>query len=632
MKKDQDSAKIFTRRAFVVGALQASFLAVLGARLAWLQVSQGPRYKMLSDKNRIHIRMIAPSRGQIVDRFGVPLAVNNQDFRVLVVPEQADDLERSLRALQGLIKLEEEAIRSVLKRAAGTAKFVPLEIKDGLNWEDVAKIEVNLPDLPGLFIDVGEIRSYPYGASTAHIVGYVSAVSKAELGDDPVLTLPGFKTGKTGIEKEFDLDLRGKEGNAQVEVNVAGREVRELNRDPPAPGRRVSLTIDGELQRFAQNRLDREKSASAIVMDAHTGAVYALVSSPGFDPNLFTRGLSAAMWGELLADPGHPLTNKAIAGQYPPGSTFKMVTAMAALEAGLINSNRTVFCPGYFEYGGDRFHCWKAGGHGTVDLVRALTESCDTYFYEISTELGIDRIAAMAKRLGFGEKLGFDLKEERPGLMPDKNWKMGYLGEIWRPGDTIVAAIGQGYTQATPLQLAVMTARLVNGGYAVNPWMTGYIGDRPGIDASWPEMGLNKWHLDLIRRGMNRVVNHEKGTAHGSRIETPRRHMGGKTGTVQVKRITREQRLEGVRNEDLPWHHRHHALFVGYAPVAAPRYVCSVVVEHGIGGSVSAAPLARDLLVEVQKRNPAASVLKPESAVNKAGFNKAPPRKPALVR
>ncbi len=632
MKKKQDSAKLFTRRAFVIGALQLSFLTILGGRLAWLQVAQGERYKTLSDKNRINIKMLAPSRGQIVDRFGVPLAVNNQNFRVLIVPEQTGDLEKSLRSLQKYIELEEEDIQGALKQASKSAKFVPIEIKDDLSWEDVAKIEVNLPELPGLSVGVGEIRSYPYGVSTAHIVGYVGAVSKTEVGGDPVLSLPGFKIGKTGIEKKFDLEMRGRAGNSHVEVNVVGREVRELNRQNSVVGKRITLTVDGELQRFVQTRLEKEKSASAVVMDAHTGAVYALSSSPGFDPNLFTKGLSATMWEELLADSGHPLTNKAIAGQYPPGSTFKMVTALAALEAGLLTSQKSVFCSGYYEYGSDRFHCWKRGGHGTVNLVSALAESCDTYFYEISTKVGIDRIAAMARKLGLGQKLDFDLKEERPGLVPDKNWKLGHFGEVWRPGETIVAGIGQGYLQTTPLQLAVMTARLVNGGFAVKPWMTGYVGNRPGVDVSWPKMDMNKWHLELIKKGMNRVVNHENGTAFASRIKAPNMSMGGKTGTAQVRRITMQQRLDGVENKDLPWNHRHHALFVGYAPIHKPRYICSVVVEHGGGGSSSAAPIAKELLLEVQRRNPAATVLKPEDGNNIAGMNKAPPRKPRLIR
>jgi penicillin-binding protein 2 len=614
MNKEARSAKIFSRRAFFVSALQVSVLAVLGARLAWLQLAQGGRYKMLSDKNRINIRLIAPPRGQVVDRFGVPLAVNNQNFRVLVVPEQTDDLERALRRLQKFIDIDEDNIKGVLAKAKKSAKYVPLEIKDDLSWDEVAKIEVNLPDLPGLSIDVGEIRNYPFAESTAHIIGYVGLPSKNEITSDQVLTLPGFKIGKTGIEKKFDIFLRGQSGTAELEVNVIGREVRELGRRPSTAGQRVALSLDGELQRFAQARLSKEKSASAVIMDAHTGAVYALASHPSFDPNLFTHGLSASVWEELIADSTHPLTNKAVAGQYPPASTFKMATALAGLRAGKITAGRTVFCPGHFDYGEDRFHCWKPGGHGTVNLSDALAMSCDTYFYEIGAEVGIDNIAKAARELGLGEASDFDLPEERPGLVPDKDWKRAYLGQAWQPGETIVNAIGQGYLQATPLQLAVMTARLVNGGYAVRPWIAGYVGNKFLPQETWPKMDIPGDYLQIIRQGMERVVNDERGTAFGSRINDPAMAMGGKTGTAQVRRITKQQRMDGVKNETLPWRSRHHGLFVGYAPLDAPRYVCAVVVEHGVGGSVSAAPIARDLMIETQKRNPFSSPLRPENA------------------
>ena len=612
MNNGTQNTKVFTRRAFFIGALQASVLTLLGGRLAWLQISQGQRYKTLSDKNRINIRMIAPSRGQVVDRFGVPLAVNNQNFRVLIVPEQVTDIKQSLLALQHLVTIKESDIQKVLKQAKKTAKFTPIEIKDNLSWDEVAQIEVNLPDLPGLSIDVGEVRSYPYGEATAHIVGYVGLPGKKELKRDRVLTLPGLKVGKTGIEKQFDKDMRGEVGTSEVEGNVVGREIRELKNNASRSGKRVILTIDGELQRFTQKILAKERSASAIVMDAHTGAVYALASHPSFDPNMFTKGLSAAAWEEVLANPGHPLTNKAVAGHYPPASTFKMVTALAGLRAGKITGNRTVHCPGHYDYGNNRFHCWDTSGHGSVGVVDALSKSCDTYFYEIATEIGIDNIAQLARELGLGQKLSFDLTEESPGLVPDKNWKMGYHGEVWRPGDTILTSIGQGSLQATPLQLAVMTARLVNGGYAVKPWMTGYVGDERTAVEDWPKLDLHKWHLTLIKRGMDKAVNHRTGTAHKSRIEKTSMAMGGKTGTAQVKKITQRQRLEGIKNADMPWRHRHHGLFVGYAPLKNPRYICSVVVEHGVGGGVSAAPLARDLLLETQRRNPAKSKIGPE--------------------
>lgn len=605
MKQNADTVKVFSRRSFVIGGLQASILAVLGGRLAYLQVVQGQRYKMMADKNRISIKMLAPSRGEIVDRFGVPLAVNNQNFRVLIVSEQAKDVKSSLSSLQKVVDLSDKQIDEAVKESKKRPKFAAIEVKDDLSWEDVARIEVNLPDLPGISTDVGERRTYPFGTSTAHIVGYVGAVNEKEIDADPVLSLPGFKIGKTGIEKIFDKDLRGTAGASEAEVNVIGREVRELRRKEGGQGKRVTLTIDGELQRYAQERLAEQRSASAVIMDAHTGAVYALASHPSFNPNEFTSGLSMETWQELLADAAHPLTNKAIAGQYPPASTFKMVTLMAGLKSGHINTKTVKHCPGYYEFGTDRFHCWKHSGHGWVNPTTALAYSCDTFFYEVSTEIGIENIAAMARELGMGDKLDFDLVQERPGLVPDKNWKLANQGKKWRPGETIITSIGQGSLQATPLQLAVMTARLVNGGYAVKPWMTGPLNDELMSEKKWPSLDLNQSHLKIVKNGMDTVVNNKKGTAYGSRIEDPLMAMGGKTGTAQVKKITKAERSSGSKNEDLIWRHRHHALFVGYAPLVNPRYVVSVVVEHGVGGSRTAAPIARDLLLETQKRAPA---------------------------
>lgn len=617
MKQNADNVKLFTRRAFVIGGMQASILAVLGGRLAYLQVSQGNRYKTLADRNRINLKMLAPARGQIVDRFGVPLAVNSQNFRALIIPEQAPSLEKSLRSLQGVIDIEEKDITRVMKESKKLPKFAPIEIKDNLSWDQVAKIEVNLPDLPGLSTDVGEIRNYPFGAATSHLIGYVGAVDKSEIESDPILSLPGFKIGKTGIEKRFDNELRGQAGASEVEVNVIGREVRELKRIDSGQGKRVTLSIDGELQRFAQTRLATEQSASAVVMDAHTGAVYALASHPSFDPNDFTRGIPAEIWEELLANPTHPLTNKAIAGQYPPASTFKMITALAGLSTGKIYPGRSVYCPGHYDLGGTRFHCWKKGGHGTVDVYRALQYSCDTFFYQIGSEAGIEKIAETARLLGLGQKTDFDLPQERSGLVPDKDWKRANTGEPWQAGETIVASIGQGYLLATPLQLAMMTARLVNGGYAVQPWVTGYAGDVPHMKENWPKMNIPDDQLAILKKGMELVVNDERGTAYGSRIKEPEFAMAGKTGTAQVRRITKEQRRTGVKNEDLAWSSRHHALFVGYAPYTNPRYVAAVVVEHGVGGSKTAAPIAKDLLLETQLRDPAKTPIKLEQSVTR---------------
>lgn len=612
LDKDQDRAERFSRRAFVIGAVQGALLCIMGGRLAWLQVAEGGKYKTLAENNRINMKLVAPARGEIMDRFGVPLALNNQNYRVMIVREQAGNIEEALEKLSHIITIDRRTIDRVIQQSKQTATFVPLEIKDKLDWEEVAAIEVNLTDLPGVSTDVGEIRTYPFAEATAHLIGYVGAASKADIeaqDPDPLLRQPGFKIGKAGLERTFEKDLRGKAGRAEVEVNVVGREIRKLAHQPSTAGNRLVLSIDAELQRTAQNLLSEVVSASAVIMDAKTGAVYALASYPAFNPNHFTDGISHERWEELLADIANPMTYKAIAGQYPPGSTFKMITALAGLEAGVINRHTTAFCPGHYDFGNGRYHCWKRGGHGTVNLHTSLKHSCDVYFYKMATEVGIDKISEMGRRFGLGERTGIELAEERPGLMPTTSWKKSARGESWYPGETVVASIGQGYMLTTPLQLAVMTSRLVNGGKAVKPWVVGLDGGKVMQDGQWPDIGVKPEHLKMVLDGMDAVVNEPGGTAGGARIREPGFEMGGKTGTAQVKRITKQERAMGIKNETLEWRFRHHALFVGYAPVHDPRYVCSVVVEHGGGGSAVAAPIARDLLMLAQKRNPAATSL-----------------------
>ncbi len=605
MERDQEKSEKFTRRAFVIGALQGCALSVLGFRLSWLQIVEGEKYKTLAENNRISMKILPPSRGPIVDRFGVPLATNLQNFQVLVTPEQVESLEKTLKDLKNYIPIDDNSIKKALRQAKLNPPYVPVEARDKLIWDEVSLIELNLAKLPGVSIQAGDLRSYPYKESTGHIIGYVGRVSEKDMTGSPLLSMPGFQVGKSGIEKKYETLLQGEPGKAEVEVNVRGRAVRELSRSASLQGQRLVLSIDAEYQRFVQQRLSTERSAAAIVMDAHTGAVYALANHPSFDPNAFAGGISSMDWEQLRDDPAHPLNNKVAGGLYPPGSTFKMVTALAGLEAGVIDEYTTVSCPGHYDFGGNRFHCWKSGGHGGVSLTKALSQSCDVYFYKMASAVGIDRIAAMARRLGIGSHLDFDLPETKAGNVPDTAWKRKQADKTWHPGETINASIGQGYMLASPLQLATMTARLVNGGKAVKPWLAGYAGGQKIYQISDEDMGINPKHLELVRRGMEGVMR-QGGTAHAMQIKEPEFEMGGKTGTSQVKRITKAERAQGVRRqEDLPWHFRHHALFVGYAPVSNPRYVCSVIVEHGGSGSGAAAPIARDILHEVQKRNPA---------------------------
>lgn len=608
MDSDKERIVSFTRRALVLGGVKGALMLTLAGRLGWLQLAEASHYSTLAENNRINMKLLAPTRGIILDRTGAKLAVNEQDFRALITPELTDDLEGSLEKFSRILPLRPSERAAVMTRAKQQPRFLPIEIIDNLSWEQVAAIEVNMPDLPGISIDVGERRFYPEGPSTAHLVGYVGSVSKDDQNEDPVLSLPGFRIGKTGLEKAFEGELRGTAGTSRIEVNVAGRMVRELQRDDGTAGDTLTLSVDLALQKKVQEALAREKSASAVVMDAHTGAIYALASSPAFDPNLFATGIPQNVWDMLMSDETHPLNNKAAGGTYPPGSTFKMVTALAGLETGHITPSTRVYCPGHYDIGEHRFHCWKKGGHGTVDLKGALAQSCDVFFYSLARDIGIDRIAAMGRRLGLGQSLELELPEERKGVMPDQAWKMKTYGKKWEPGETVVASIGQGYMLATPLQLAVMTARLVNGGRAVRPWLVARQDAQrtPNTVRNWPDLKLDPEHLALIKAGMDAVVMDEHGTAHGAAIKEEGREMGGKTGTAQVKRITMQERNEGVtKQEDQLWKFRHHALFVGYAPAHAPRYVTCVVVEHGGSGSGAAAPIARDILLAAQDISPA---------------------------
>lgn len=602
-QSEQELQKLFTRRALLLGAGKLGLASALFARLYYLQVVEADRYAMLADDNRINLRLLPPPRGRIFDRTGERLADNVQNYRVVLVPEQTPDVLATLDALGRLIPVPEHVVRRVLREVRRRRAFVPVTVVENLSWEEMARVEVNAPDLPGIAIDAGRSRFYPYGEKAVHLVGYVAAVSESELGDDPLLELPEFRIGKNGVEKQHDLDMRGKAGSLQVEVNAVGRIVRELARNEGEAGQDIVLTIDMGLQAFAAERFG-EESGGAVVLDVHTGDVLALVSTPGYDPSGFNQGLSARDWEELLSNPRTPLTNKAIAGQFAPGSTFKMLVALAALEAGIAGPEFRAFCPGHMDFGNHRFHCWKKGGHGTVNMVQAIERSCDVYFFELGKRLGIDRIAQMARRFGLGQKLALDLPGEKAGLIPDRAWKMGFNGIPWQPGENLSAAIGQSYVLATPLQLAVMTARIANGGFAVTPRVLAYpaSADRRRFEP----VGVSEAHLRIVRDGMIGVTNNPNGgTAYRQRIAEKGMEMAGKTGTAQVRNITKAQRERGLpKLNETPWRERDHALFVAFAPVHAPRYCIAVVVQHGGGGASVAAPIARDIMLEVQRRDP----------------------------
>jgi penicillin-binding protein 2 len=605
MNRDMERHKEFSRRALMLGVGKIALFSTLALRLGYLQVFERQKFTTLSDKNRIGLRLLPAQRGEIMDRFGAPLAVNKQDFRALLVPEQSDDVEDTLARLAKLIPISDEEKEEIMVEIDQHHPYAPVLVKEDLTWQDMAKVDLNLPDLPGVSTEEGQMRSYPLGTATAHIIGYVGRVSKAEMTDDPAMSIPGFRIGKSGVEKKYDEILRGQAGEVQSEVNASGREIRELSRTEGKHGHRLTLTLDSDLQMQCQGIIAQQPSASAVILDAHTGEVYALCSHPSFDPNVFSSGIPADLWEELLADPTNPLTNKAVAGQYPPGSTFKMITALAGLESGAIDANSRVYCPGYYMMGNRAFHCWKHQGHGSIDVVGAIRESCDVFFYETGHRVGIDGIAAMARRMGLGDKLDFDVPGEGAGLIPDTAWKRKRYKQKWEQGETIVAAIGQGYVLATPLQLATMAARIANGGIGVKPILVRSIEDEGNKIPEWPALNISKAHLDLVHKGMADVVNSSRGTAYAERIKEAPFSMAGKTGSAQVKRITEAQRAAGHASAaDLPWKYRDHALFVGYGPVENPAYAIAVVVEHGLHGGSAAAPLARDIMLAALKRDP----------------------------
>lgn len=601
MNRDNDKGKVLIRRSLIMALIKFLLLMVIIARLYYLQVYQADRYKTLADENRISTRLLVPPRGIIFDRNGVTIASNQQNFQALIVAEQAPNVQETLDAFKKIMPLseaEEERIKKDLKR---NRSFVPIKIRDNLSWEEVSRIQLNAPDLPGIVIDEGLTRYYPFGAGMAHILGYVSSVSDKDVKDDPLLEVPGFKIGKSGIEKYLEKALRGESGNLKLEVNAYGRIMKEIERVDGIPGKDVQLTIDSRLQQKAFE-LFGEESGAAVLLDVHTGEILAFVSAPSFDPNMMTQGLSTEDWNALLHNERNPLTDKAISGQYSPGSTFKMIVALAALEAGVIKPETRTYCAGKMFLGNHAFHCWKKEGHEHLNVVEALQHSCDIFFYETAQKLGIEKIADMARRFGLGSKINIGLENEKAGLIPDKEWKLRRFGEPWQQGESLISGIGQGYILTTPLQLATMTARLVNGGYEIKPT---FLKVSDGEKSKIKKIDVSPANLELIKEGMYAVVNKPGGTAWRSQFDYHGQRMGGKTGTTQVRRITMKERREGIKKEsELPWRLRNHALFVGYAPHDNPKYAVAVLVEHGGGGSSVAAPLAGKILREAVMLDP----------------------------
>lgn len=572
----------FTRRALVLGSLQGGVAALLGVRMAWLSIAENERYKTLAESNRVQLTIIPPRRGWIVDRFGKPIAINRTDFRVDLIPSRIHDKDAVLAELQRMLALPSEDMERIREDLERAADYQPVQIASNLDYDRFAAISLRAPDMPGVLPGSGTARFYPSGAAVAHLVGYVGAASAKDYEEskDPLLITPGFKVGKDGIEKTMESWLRGKPGAKRSEVTARGRLVRELTTRPDVAGNTLRLTINAGLQEYAARRIG-DNSASVVVIDTLTGGILAMTSMPAYDPNSFSDGISHNEW-KMLSESDHiPLLNKSLQGLYPPGSTFKPITALALQHAG-IDPEEIVYCNGGYQLGNRRFAC--LGRHGPMNLYRALARSCNTYFYTQGRKTGIDGIAAMARLMGLGKSYDLPMPSQKYGTVPDPAWKRRRHDQNWGQADTLNTSIGQGFLQVSPLQLAVMASRVASGRELV-PRLLGRAKQAPMLPIP-PE------HLAAVRRGMDEVVN-AGGTAVRSRLQLDGIRLAGKTGTAQVRRIAGSSR-GGV---NVPWKYRDHALFVCFAPVDNPRYAASVVVEHGLHGSSAAAPVASDCML-----------------------------------
>ncbi|MFA7439361.1 MAG: penicillin-binding protein 2 [Sphingomonadaceae bacterium] len=586
------SERMFHRRAFFLGAAQIGAGAVLAGRMAWLSIAEGERYAVAAEDNRVTLHRIVPRRGWIVDAAGETLANNRPAYGVEIIPSLAGDLDRALDRIATVVPLTAEDRERIHAEALGLRPSAALLVADDIGWKAYAALNLDFTDVAGVQAVKTYVRNYPDSTAFAHLLGYVGPPTAEQYKQDrdPLYMLPGFRVGKDGVEKCAEKTLRGEPGARRVEVNARGRIVRELDTRDDIPGQTVQLTIDRGLQAFTAARVGDE-SCSVVVLDCLTGDIKCLLSMPAFDPNIFSNRIPSKLWKEMQADEKKPLLNKVMQGLYVPGSTFKPVTALAALASGVPPTD-TVFCGGRYTVGGRSWHCHRRSGHGTVAMRDSISKSCNVYFYSMAHRIGAQAVADMARTLGLEHKFDLPMPVQRAGIIPDPAWKQKRYDQRWTAADTLNMSIGQGYVVVNPLQLAVMTARIATG-QIVEPRLLA--GPPP---APFERINIPPEHLDVVRAGMDDVVNGSTGTARASRLKVPGIAMAGKTGTAQVRSLNRG----GPRGTALPWRFRDHALFIAFAPVEAPRYAVSVIVEHGMGGSRAAAPIAKDVLTWIYDR------------------------------
>ncbi len=594
------------RRMFITGSLKFFVMIGLVSRLFFLQVKENKKYLTLSDKNRIREWKLAPVRGEFHDYFGNVIAGNFEAYQLHVVPEEVEDFRYVIYRLKDLLELSDKEFQKILKKKKEIKSWETLIVSDNLSWKKFSKINNHLYDLNGVKPVISISRSYPFKENFTHIIGYVSQANKNDIEENESIKknfVPGLKIGKIGLEKSYEKKLIGTNDIERYEVNAYGRRISQLEFQKGEKGQTLKLTIDTKVQQLT-NELLKEKAGSICVMDIYTGEIIAMHSSPSFDPNLFVFGISQDDWQVIRNDPMKPLVNKTLQGNYSPGSTIKPIVALSALENGIINPNFTVKCTGKTEMYGQTYHCWKKKGHGFVNLRNGMKQSCDTYFYEISRKLGVDKLSETAKKFGLGNKVFGDLFNiEKKGLVPNTQWKKNVLGKGWLLGETMITGIGQGYIQTTPIQLCLMTAQIANGGYKIYPKILSDDFKKDLPQDKFVPLYENSKNIRIVQDAMFSSTNEVMGTSYRSRINDPKYRFAGKTGTAQVKRITEKDRELDLKTFEIPYEERDHALYIAFGPYKNPRYAMSIVVEHGGNGSTTAAPMAKKLFKLVIDRH-----------------------------
>ena len=586
---DTEVARTFDRRSALFLTGGAILTSVLIMRMLQMQIFEHKEYARKSENNSFRIQVTMPKRGNILSENGSVISRDTPIYRIYVIPEETDDIEQVINIVQKELKLRQKTVDRIWKNIKKQMAFQPVLISENSNWNTLAKLSAK--NIPGIHIDNGFSRTYEMGPAGAQIFGYVGAPKK------PVPNTPFFTTGINGLEKRFNDEMAGKSGKTVYVTNAVGRVTGEDKTQfvSPTVGSDIKTTINENVQKILYDSLAMNRAGCGVALDIETGSILAMASTPSFDPNNFKTDDGEEYIASLLNDAAKPFMNKTIEGLYPPGSTFKMVVALAALESGALNPNEKIFCKGYWEYGNHKYHCWEKHGHGAVDLYDALKHSCDTYFYQIALRIGIDAIKNMAIKLGLSQKYMDDiLAHEMPGIIPDRHWKEKNIGASWVHGDTIISGIGQGFILTNCLQLAVMMARVASNKEVV-PHLI-YTNKKP----NFKNLGLQDKNVKHVLNGLEQVTQ-KGGTAFGSAINVNGKRMGGKTGTSQVRNISEKERQKGVlTNEQLKWNLRNHGLFVGYAPTDKPKYAVCVIMEHA-GGSSPAAHAVANIMKELLK-------------------------------